>query len=559
MSSQGNGGIFSKFQERLRRIRLIRSKKNANNEQFIQDKVEEIRRVIRQDPSPMYRKRKSVGITDDKIKNDISVSKVIADIHNTADDRNYGRKKVGIDFDDISKKKVIKKNKSFIDKPIVLVKKDISTVSHHDLFDKKKDDDKKAIKISGQDEKEKSPIKETVSNIRNQKNKNFRNGKKRGIGSEYKGDEKKVQSVSSSEKEALLKNLSVQIIDKIRNSFEEKLDELEVLESEVYFLKKDQENELELSKIKEIKRRIHELIVQVNEIIDQYNLYNRNYYIDNVIGIDDSVIVDDIINYRNLLDSFSDEKRFVKEYKMLDEFKGLYRNLKSVRDDVDGLVQRNEKKIEEFDIRDKKYDQIKLGVVQADEVDKKCSLELERQNEYFNKVLVDISKINREEYTTYHLRGIGELVNQSLRYMGFLMLSPFSGLLPGIAVQTLATRRMIGNIYHNMKIEEVRHVHYEAVNYDSELNHHLCDVDYTSMMIDDTLRNIEKLKEDFMMQYDSKIPGYDDTLKKIQRIEEKVIHNQNKVDIIKKNLKRSKKINENKLERVKKLNDNRVA
>lgn len=540
MGNQENGGIYSKFQERLRKIRLSRIKKRTDNEKFIQEKIEEIRKVIRQDPTSLYQKRKSIGIARDKAKGNDSVSKVVCDIRNTASDRNYAKKKVGIDYEELPKKKNIKKDNILINKPIVLVKKEnLKEISKQDEIINKEND---------------SSIQKTISNIRKEKNKKSR---KKGIGYEYGNNDikEKIKDSSLDEKELLLKELSIQIIDKIRNSFEDKLDELEVLESELYFLKKDQENELELSKVKEIKKRIQDLIVKINDIIDQYNLYNRNYYLDNVIGIDDLVIVDDIINYRESLDSFSDEKRFVKEYKMLDEFRELYSNLKSVRDDVEGMVQRNEQKIEEFDIRDKKYDDIKLGVVQVNEVDRKCSLELERQNEYFSKMIDNIQKINREEYTTYHLKGIGELVNQSLRYMGFLMLSPLAGLLPGISIQTLATRRLIGNIYRNMKLEKVQHVHYEAVNYDSELNHHLCDVDYTSMMLDDTLRDIERLKEDFMMQYDSRIPGYDDTLKKINKIEEHIIHNQNKVDIIKKNLKRSKKINEEKMERVRKLNE----
>ena len=169
-----------------------------------------------------------------------------------------------------------------------------------------------------------------------------------------------------------------------------------------------------------------------------------------------------------------------------------------------------------------------------------------------------VNKINKEEYSTYHLRGVGDLVRNSLKYVGFMMLSPLSGLLPNIAMNTLMTRRLIHNAYHNMKFEEVKHVHYATINYDSELNHHLCDVDYVDALLDDTLKDISKLKDNFMLQYNSKIPGYDDTLKNIKKIEEKVIRNQNRVSIIRNNLKTSKKLNENKMIYVRKLNEGKT-
>jgi len=58
-----------------------------------------------------------------------------------------------------------------------------------------------------------------------------------------------------------------------------------------------------------------------------------------------------------------------------------------------------------------------------------------------------------------------------------------------------------------------------------------------------------------MRQYDSRIPGYEDTLKKIGKIEENIIRNQNRVEIVRKNLKFSKKLNEDKLRKVRELNE----
>lgn len=534
MSNQGNGGLYSKFQERLRRMRIFRSKTNREkNNLFIQDKVKEIQTVIRNDPTPVRVSKNKVSGEKNYLGEDLEketvISKEVVSIRKSSKDRNYNQKKVGP-----SEGKPISKFLHELEK---------ETPKQAYLGEKQE-------KFSSLDKK--TPL--TQSKKIMEKNKpQLRTNRKTY---DYQADIKDtIVQIPEEEKVQIIKKMGCEIIEKIKSNFEDRLDELEVLESELYFIKQDQENEVELKKVKEIKERIQKLIEEANQIIEQYNLYNKNYYIDHVVGIDDHVLVDEIIDYRFLLDSLSEEKKFVKEYKMLDEFHRLYGHLKSMRDETEQLVLENEDKIEEYEIRDEKYHQIKLEALQVNDMNQKCSLEVARQNEYFDTLMSKISKIDREEYTTYHLRGIGELLNESIRYMGLMLASPFRGLLPGIALQTMYTRRMIGNIYRHLNVEEVNHVHYEAVNYEAELNHHLFDVDYTSSMLEDALRDIGRLREEFMGQYDSRIPGYEDTLKKLEKIENQVVHNQNRVDIIRTNLKKSKKLNEDKLTRVKRLNE----
>lgn len=513
MNTGENGGVLSKFQERLRKIRLSRINKQKMNQEFIDEKVKEIRKSVGRDNSNIAVRKKAVKGTDDTEikKENLSV------VDNVKKDYRIGVKKNTLKVGVSSEKDLPRKNV----------------------------------------EVDKDSLKEEISNKLSEKE--F-NGNKKKKGYVYKkrviGEVENKSSLKDNVKKELANDIGSEIILKIKSSFLEKIDELDVLESELFFLKDELDNELQLKKVKEIKKKIDDLIKQVNELIEQYNLYNKNYYIDNVVGIDDNVIVDDIINYREMLDSFQDEKKFVKEYKALDEFRKLYGSLKWVKGETEELVKANEEKIEKYDIRDKKYDKVKLGVVKVKEIDKDCDYEIEKQNKYFASLMEKVNKIDRHEYSTYKLKGLNDLMGMSLRYIGYMMISPLSGLIPSIGVNTMATRRMIGNIYRNMKFEKVEHVYYEAVNYDSELNQHLCDVNYVDAMLDDTLKDVSKLKEEFMMIYDSSLPGYADTLKNIMKIEEKVIHNQNKVDIVRKKLKASKKLNENKLVRVRRLNGN---
>ena len=356
-------------------------------------------------------------------------------------------------------------------------------------------------------------------------------------------------------KEDKLEDLGIELINKIKDSFTTKLDRLEVLESELYLLSVDQDNTLELKKIKEIEEKIKELIEEINSIIKEYNLYNKNYYMDNFIGIEDRIIEDDIINYRELLDSSSKEKSFVKEYKLLDEFKGLYGKLVEIKHDTEVLVEKNEEKTRDFDIRDKKYKNIVNETIKINDIEKECLDKINKQNKYLEELARKINIIDRHEYVTSHLRGFGELVSQSFKFIGLKLLSPLSGIIPSIAVNTLMTKKLIGEMYKNLHYEDVKHIYYSAIDYDSEILSKIVDVGYTEDLIDSTLVDIKRLKEDFMLQYNSNIPGYSDTLKKINDIEKSVSRNQDKISMVKKKLIQNKKINEDKLVKVRKMNE----
>ena len=79
MGIQGEGGVRSKFKERLRNIRLSRIKKKRfhdENQEFIQEKVKEIRDVIQKEPNRVRTIR--VGSSKDNKKD--TVNKVYCQI-----------------------------------------------------------------------------------------------------------------------------------------------------------------------------------------------------------------------------------------------------------------------------------------------------------------------------------------------------------------------------------------------------------------------------------------------------------------------------------------------
>ena len=509
------GGRLSKFQERLRNIRLTKRKKNkfqVENEEFVCEKVEEIKRKVREDGT-VYRKRipRGIGQKEDKFKKNISFP---------IETKDEGKEDVKVDF--------APKDEVFVNQEKEFFQEDEKSTYEED---------------------------EIQSKVRKIEERGPKIPKKRVIYS--RGDEgSHYQDVGEKSKDSQLKELGSDIIDKIKNQFECYLDEVDVLAGEIYLVGAFLENEIELSKVNSLRERINELIDKVNAIIQQYHLYKKNLYLDEVIEIEDSSIVDDMIAYRDLLDSSMDKKKFVKEYQALEEFRLLYRHLSEVKEETLDLMDRYQERENTYLDRDKKYLEIQKNLSIESDAFLKCNEDIMKQDAYFRELNSKIGFIQKEEYLTYQLRGIDNLLGHGLKYMGLMLLSPFSGLLPSIGYQALLTRRMVQSTYHGLHYEKKGHIHYYANDYESEILAKLSDIDYTSYLLSDTLDNVQKLKEDFLRQYQSNIPLYEDFLKKINIMEEKIIHQQNRVNIISKKLKKSQERNQHKMMKVRDLNQN---
>ena len=547
----GGNGILGKFQQRLKNIRINRAKKKKMNEEFLEEKVKEIHKIVENEPNRIVRKGVALVNEDD--------SPVIKK-------QDVGSGKIGLVIETVPEKK--DDVERVADDPYVQ-----GVVEHIHELDLDVSS-KKAVLSSDEDNVKNNTL--TQENDSNNMGKNSNSGlmqdkqvvQKAGIQVEEKkqslGDvkdygfhpNKKVNGpLSDEDRKKKIDSVKEDLLVKIQLSFDDCIDELDVLESELYLLSSKEEYALTVEKIKKIKSKINEYVTEINQLIDIYNSYNKKYFNGSIADIDDDVIADDLISFRMLLENQSDEKKFVGEIKNLESFQKLYQRLQEIKGNVASLREDANQKQGNFEERDKKYHEILEGALNASTINKSCVDEINKQNEYYGSLMERIHDIHSSEYVTTHLRGLGDLVDMSLRYVGLLLLNPLRNTIPGIGIQTIATRRLVGNLYRRLHFEEVRHIHYEAVDYDNEINKNLTDVHYMSSLIDDTLGSVEKLRSDFMMQYDSKIPGYSDTLMRLDDLYYMVQKNQKRLNIIEKNLNYGKRVNEEKLVRVRELNE----
>ena len=145
--------------------------------------------------------------------------------------------------------------------------------------------------------------------------------------------------------------------------------------------------------------------------------------------------------------------------------------------------------------------------------------------------------------------------------MALLLVSPLRGLLPSVATEMLITRNTIKNLRSNLSWEESRKMVYTAIDYDSSIRYALANIEDVSNLVDSTLDDVVRLKKEFndkFKQYSFEFPEYEETIRRLNKMENAIFGNKVKLNNAVDKLKRDKIINENKLKRVKELNDESV-
>ena len=116
-----------------------------------------------------------------------------------------------------------------------------------------------------------------------------------------------------------------------------------------------------------------------------------------------------------------------------------------------------------------------------------------RQEMLLKELNEKVCKIDSYEKVTYRLNGFNQLLANSFKYLGLLLVNPLKGVVPAIAVQTVITKNIVKNLYNNLEWEESRRMVYDAIDYSSTINNAINDLDYTGRIVDGTLEDIVNL------------------------------------------------------------------
>ena len=351
------------------------------------------------------------------------------------------------------------------------------------------------------------------------------------------------------------------IIDIIKKRLIKTVNELEILQSELYILSEVNGESKVANECKEELDQIKSILCKIDKLKEQYDFLKDNYDFEYLLEIDDNNLVDKIIELKNTFGN-NELKAVSVDYKLLDVYKYLYLKIDDMEEKTAKFEDEKQKELARLKERDIDFEKLKSDVYNVKAVNSGYEQFVASQAELIRKIDEDVSKINHYERVDYHLKGFGELFRNSFKYFGLLMVSPLKGIIPSIATETLLTGNLIKNLYRNLEWEESRKMVYEAVDYTSMLSSAINDLDGTNRIVDATLDDIVHLK----MQYNEKFKKYQgdfleyrDIMRKISDMENKILGNKIKIEMMRQRALEQQRINDKKMVLVKKLNEERKS
>ena len=371
-----------------------------------------------------------------------------------------------------------------------------------------------------------------------------------------------IKNINSDNRETSANNKEVEelekrIINLIKKDLIKTVNELEILQSELYLINEVNGDEKTLKECQKNLDEVKKILCKIDILKKKYDFLKDNYDFEYMLETNSYELVDNIIELKNKF-STNEIKATVNDYKLLDVYKFLYLRIDQLKEDTSKFEDYKETQLELLKKRDIDFDKLKSDVYNVDRTNEEYNSFVKNQNEFLNDLDNKIAKIDSYEEVNYKLKGFNQFLFNSFKYVGLLMLSPLKGVIPSIATETLITKNVVGNLYNNMEWEENRRRVYSAIDYSGIINGAINDLDYTSRIVDGTLEDIVNLKikynEEFK-KYQGDFLEYEEVIRKINDMENKILGNKIKIEIMRKKMLEKEKQNSKKLELVKELNN----
>lgn len=330
--------------------------------------------------------------------------------------------------------------------------------------------------------------------------------------------------------------------------------ECEIIESEEYIINKYEKDQEVYNNALRINKKIDRLLIKLKKIEKDYKLFKDKDLIKEPLFLEDTLLIDDIIEYRESLSKIKTSP-INNKLKLLGEYQYLYLNLDKLIDKTEQIKEISNKRVEELSLRDQNYKEAKNKIVNISEIENCTSKIINKNKMYLEELSKKVDKITEEKYIEKKLEGMNGFFTSSLRYIFLLTLTPLSGIFPGIAARTIATRKLLHGMLENMHYKTQEKSLFLADNYLDEINNRIYDIKDLEDNIDSAIEEVKKIKKEFQDEFLAyNLPEYDKTYKKLELIEANILNNKEKTRIIKEKLIKNKTLNKNTLLKVRKLN-----
>jgi len=184
--------------------------------------------------------------------------------------------------------------------------------------------------------------------------------------------------------------------------------------------------------------------------------------------------------------------------------------------------------------------------------------ELTEEVKYQEKIIDDMYKeasyFERTVSTDLVYTGYKNMFSSLLKIVGGVLTLPFSGAsIFGVALGNTMINRGLKSINKSFyPFEFQKTIKYSYKDIANKILEVKDKVEYTNLIISDNLNEIKKVKENFKkyVEYNKVLPDYEDTFKKLEKLEEKLKIQQEKMSKMNEKLDKEKEMNSEKMKKV---------
>ncbi|MBQ9072365.1 MAG: hypothetical protein IJY25_04340 [Bacilli bacterium] len=376
-----------------------------------------------------------------------------------------------------------------------------------------------------------------------------------------KGIELKLDSIESKtseldeplnlKKEIKKTSEEITILKEVDTFIKKSLDNIEEIKEDVEILKK--ESKIKNTDTENLEKRYAELKRKVEKLKEQYDTVKDKYDLSEFSILESIKLIDSISNYKtvaslNELDMMLNVCK--KEIQKIDNIEVITHNKKTIGSNIDNI------KKEQSQVKIK-FKKSKENINSISNIEEMIVYELNQQKEIVDDMYEKASHFEKQISKKIELIGHRNILGSLFKIAGGILTLPLTGRqLFGVTLGSTMINKGLKEMNKKLETREKIVVDYKYEDISKQIEDVKDKVEYTNLVLSDSLNEIKKLKDNFKnvyYEYNEILSEYNSTLEKLNNLETKILKQQSKLLNMDKKLEQEKEMNKQKMKKIEEM------
>ena len=336
------------------------------------------------------------------------------------------------------------------------------------------------------------------------------------------------------------------IVEEIEKFIDESKIVLKEIKEEVEVIQDEVEKPYTLEQASELEKRSNALRSKIDNLKNKYDTIKEKY------DFTDFAILDSI-EFMDAVDDYTDKAK-------LDTVEVMVNVCKNEIDKIEGIVILKDQSVKvATDIEDKKEEIIdrtisfkknKEETKKQERVEDRVAIELVEQRKILDDIKSRVEKIEVVNIPQIHISGYGRMFASLLRVAAGIVTAPLSNRrIFGIAMGTALINKGLKGLRQGLTIDQRSETVLKYEDLEREIINCKDKLEYTNLMLLDSIEQVDKLKEEFHDKFEKYIyliPEYKDAMNKLDNLKKKLEQKHIEIKTIDKDLDLQRKKNNEK-------------